>query len=337
MYREKRVRYWEWGTFAGLLAVVCMLLTFLPVPTDGQPEDTRKRLQLVILPDLEVAKPPVEEAPEEDPGETSEQEDVLSSEDMAALLDDAFGALDQATENMESPDLESRTSNALTLDTDLDLEAWETSRRSDRLDVVQKEGQELRGRSNPNRRLSPTLVQPDISGLIEGEGDYRVKIEAGSGGSGGGSGLPLTSRAPRRPPPMSFTDFQESVTPDALAEWIKGNPAELDPAIKTQLGVGRGTVTARASYETEEGTFELQMMLRPSNGEVRIVLIDGADLYLFVSPRARQRASYFQRGSVDRDGTGSVVTVEAEDMSPQGKDAQAFYGLFSAWWEKAKT
>ena len=319
MSERKHVRYWEWGTFGALLGVICVALTLLPMPRGGHSQVVPERLFfLPIVPpsrEMEVTRP-------EEP-ESSEAEPELSAEEMAAMLAEAFGA-QETTPNPPTPmDLSSQSAEALTVE-GLDLSAWDTAGRASRLAVTQERGLNLRGRAS--RRLAPTLIQPEVAG--SGAGNLRIQIESRRENPA----RQLETHASARRAPVTMDDFSAVVAEDSLARWIQAHPSVLDPGIHSLFGAGPEVVTARHAAQIDAKSYALYLMLAPFNGEVRIALVDGAALYYFVSPKGRRQASYFQRGTVRRDANGRIVTVESEDLSPHGAQAQAFYGLFVDWW-----
>ena len=332
MIDRKDLRYWEWGAFAVIVGALFLVLSLVPMPSGGKSEVERERLVFLTMPSFhEVIHMEASSTAEE--SEALENRVALrSNEEMAALMADAFGASEsEVAPDASSLELSSRSSDAVTLE-GLDLESWAVGESSDGFDIARERNRNVQPLSSSGRRLPSTLIQPDRTG--DATGDFRLKVRPRDEGGGDSTLLALQPRVRHRPPPMAFEDFRESMVEDALAQWILATQSPLDPAIDAHLGVGRGTATARALYETGEGSVELQMMLVPTIGEIRIVLIDGEDLYYFVSPGASDRASYFQLGSVGRDGSGRVVMLEAEDFPPTGAEAQAFYGLFSAWWQE---
>ena len=331
MKDERRQRWWEWGTFSGLLAVVCVVLTVLPLPRGGRSEAMRERLYL--LPTVQSFEPP--SSTEEDTrsleeSESSEPEAALSLEDMAGLLEEAFGAQEGVAETASSPELSSRPATALTVE-GLDLDSWDAGVGSDRPEVAQDRALNLHGNASSVRRLRPTLIQGDLAG---GEaGDFRMQIT----GSDSSADTLLEARTKPRldaPHPVTAEEFEAAVAEDSLALWIRANPSSsLDPGIKSLFGWKPGMLSARDSVQIEGTAYGLQMMLSPASGEIRIAMVvGGADIYYFISPKVRRQASYFQKGTVRTDAAGSIVTVESEDFSPQGAEAQAFYERFVAWW-----
>ncbi len=316
-----RRRLWEWGTFGALLCMIGVVLTLLPVPRGGRSQVVPDRLFFLPIVPPSLALEPIE--PEASESLEEEAEAALTDDALAQMLSEAFGTPEAAT--VASVDLASQSTEALAVD-GLDLSSWGTGQDPRGLGTVQQQDLALPGRTRSTPRLAPTLVQPEVSG--SGGSDLRWTLEARSDTTAPA----LTTQAVARRAPVTLEDFSEVVVNDALAQWIVAAPSPLDPGIQSLFGAGPEVHTARHVVTVAGTPFELQLMLAPINGEIRVVLIQQEKLYYFVSPRGQQQASYFQVGTIRRDAQGRIVTVESEDLSPQGAEAQAFYRLFVDWW-----
>ena len=325
---QLRLRFREWITFAVLLALLFVGLTLIPLPQEGQSEVVREQLYLLPI----VTQPLDRATPEPDqPVEVVEPaapaEEVLSNDQIAALLLEAFGVQESAQTATEQLEAVSRPPDGLEVE-EFDISFLESE--GDRNQRVSRQDQNSILQGHASQRRGPTLAQP---GVGAGIGDSPRALDNATGTYGANE---LVVRAETRPPPVTAEDFQEATFDDSLTTWILANPADLDPVILSVMGPDKEVATARASGRTVDSTYEIQFMLARANGEVRIVLIEGTNLYFFVRPPVRRTASYFQQGTARRNAASAVIAVESEDFSPESDEAQAFYGLFLDWWRNQR-
>lgn len=332
MTDQRKLRFREWLTFGLLLAVLVVVFTLLPIPQGGQSEVIREQMYLlpIVSQPLNVSTAQPEYSPGNvEPSVTTEA--VLSNEEISSLLVEAFGIRESVERTDESRDFSYRTPDALVVD-DIDLGSLESVDEESPLAGRQNEVLDLRSNASLTQPLVPNLVKPNVSTDPSSDDAPRALDSARSTYVA----PDLEVREETRPPPVTAEDFNEVVFEDSLAAWILDNPADLDPVVLSLAGSDDGVATARSHGRAGASTYELQMMLTPENGEVRIVLIEGTDLYFFVRPRVQRQASYFQKGTARRDAAAVVIAVESEDFSPEGDEAQTFYGLFLDWWSRQR-
>lgn len=330
MSDQRRLRFREWLTFGLLLTALIVVFTLLPIPQGGQSEVIREQMYLlpIVSQPLNVSTAQPERAASNvEPTVTTET--TLSNEEISALLTEAFGIQESIESTDESREFSTRSSEALAVD-DIDLGSWESVDQESQLAGRQTEVLDLRSNASLTQPFAPNLVQSG-AGIDESSDDSPRAIDVARSTL---EAPDLAVREETRPPPVTAEDFNEVVFEDSLAAWILDNPADLDPVVLSLVGSDEGAATARSHGRAGASTYELQMMLTPANGEVRIVLIEGTDLYYFVRPRVQRQASYFQKGTARRNAEAIVIAVESEDFSPEGDEAQAFYGLFLDWWSR---
>jgi len=320
MADQLRMRFREWITFGVLLVLLFGVLTLIPLPQEGQSEVMREQMYLlpVVTQPLDIATLEPDQ-PVEITEPTAPAEEVLSNEQVTALLAEAFGVQEESHAPNEQLEAASRSPRNLEVE-EFDIGFLESE--EDRNQRVSRQNANLQ--SNVSSRRVPSLIQP---GAETGGSPRALDNATGAYGSN-----ELVLRAGTRPPPVKAEDFQEVSFDDSLAAWIRSNPADLDPVIRSVMGTDKDVATARAIGRTADSSYELQFLLARTNGEVRIVLIEGTDLYFFVRPRVRRATSYFQMGTARRNAANVVIAVESEDFSPESDEAQAFYGLFLDWW-----
>lgn len=328
MKDQRKLRYTECLLFGGLLAVLFIVASLIPVPQGGGSEVIREQIYLLPMMSQPMEVAPVQtDLSSENIESTVVTEAILANEEISELLLEAFGIQEGVQTESESQNLTSRSTDALTV-RDVDLGSLETMPQESARSGSQRNVLDLRSQASPLSPLASNLSQPEVNTDTRLGDRPRTRYTT----TNTYDTPDLEIREEVRPSPITAEVFNEAAFEDSLAAWILNHPADLDPVVLSLMGNDEGAATARSDGQAGQSRYELQMMLAPGNGEVRIVLVEGNDLYYFVRPRIQRQASYFQKGMVRRDETTEIIAVESEDFSPEGSEAQAFYGLFLDWW-----
>ena len=357
---ERRNRRFTWLLFLGASVFFSVAFTLIPTPGQEFAETTIERLiltsvELPAVEEIEIEAP--EEEEEEDPLEvieeiTEELEPEPIEEDVEALIADAFDSFSFSDVSFDDQVAEQDSREIVSL-SDEDMELFSES-ASDRpvfnsdMDLTQNLLNDSGDPSRSARSLSSNLIGQslastddtdrsrryvgDLEGLAWPDGSGRQTIRATSQ-----TGPSLDSAGSEsRQDNLFLGEGDVAVPSDSLLQWILANQGELDPGIRSLFHFAPPSISARDETSIDAAPSELQIMYTPSNREIRIALIREADIYYFVDPGFQQRAQYFQKGVVGRDGLARIDFVESEDFSPIGPEAKAFFRFFLAWWQQEK-
>ena len=363
---ERKTRRISWFLFIGISALFTLAFTIIPLPDRGFAETAMETLMLESLDlssffeEVEVASAADEAVPSEPDEEDAALEilldpeapaDELLTEDVEALMAEAFESFSFSDVSIEGPETQQNNREVVSLtDQDLSPFAESSSRQSGfGLDLTDDLLQDAGNPSGSSRSLSSNLIGESFSSLRESGGSRRytgnlegLSFSDGQPGRGtiratGGAGetsLEPSSGSGARMDNLALGEGDISVPSDSLLQWIMNNQAELDPGIRSLFYFAPPAISAKAQTMIEAEPSEIQIMYTPSNREIRIALIKEGDIYYFVDPGFQKRAQYFQKGIVDRDELERVDFVESEDFSPTSPEARDFFRFFLAWWQQ---
>ncbi len=361
---ERKTRRISWFLFIGISALFTLAFTIVPIPGREFAETAMETLMLESL-DLSSFLEEVEAASAADeavPSEPDEEDaleipldpeapaDELLTEDVEALMAEAFESFSFSDVSLGEPETQQSNREVVSL-TDQDLAIFSESSSQQSafgLDLTQDLLQDAGDPSRSSRSLSSNLIGESFASLRESSGSrsYTGNLDglSFSDGSGratiratGGAGemsLESSSGSGARMNNLALGEGDISVPSDSLLQWIMNNQAELDPGIRSLFHFAPPAISAKAQTMIEAEPSEIQIMYTPSNREIRIALIKEGDIYYFVDPGFQKRAQYFQKGIVDRDELERVDFVESEDFSPTSPEARDFFKFFLAWWQQ---
>ncbi len=309
--------------------------------------------------EVEVASAADEAVPDE-PGEEDALEipldpeapaDELLTEDVEALMAEAFETFSFSDVAIEGPETQQNNREVVSL-TDQDLTPFAESQSAfdSGFDLTQDLLNDGSNPSRSSRSLSSDFIGESFSSSRESNGSrrYTGNLEGLSFSDGpgretiratGGAEAPSlesSSSSGARMDNLALGEGDISVPSDSLLQWILNNQAELDPGIRSLFYFAPPAISARAQTTINMQPSEIQIMYTPSNREIRIALIKEGDIYYFVDPGFQQRAQYFQKGVVDRDDMERVDFVESEDFSPTSPEARDFFRFFLTWWQQER-
>ena len=361
---ERKTRRISWFLFIGISALFTLAFTIVPIPGREFAETAMETLMLESL-DLSSFFEEVEAASAADeavPSEPDEEDaleipldpeapaDELLTEDVEALMAEAFESFSFSDVSLGEPETQQSNREVVSL-TDQDLAIFSESSSQQSafgLDLTQDLLQDAGDPSRSSRSLSSNLIGESFASLRESGGSrsYTGNLDGlsfsdGSGratiratGGAGETSLESSSGSGARMNNLALGEGDISVPSDSLLQWIMNNQAELDPGIRSLFYFAPPAISAKAQTMIETEPSEIQIMYTPSNREIRIALIKEGDIYYFVDPGFQKRAQYFQKGIVDRDELERVDFVESEDFSPTSPEARDFFKFFLAWWQQ---
>ena len=360
---ELKNRRISWLLFLGMSGIFSLAFTLIPTPGQEFAETRIERLilasvELPTVEEIEIEQDPLEE--ETDPIEEIEEitellepeapEEMLE-EDVEALIADAFEEFSFSEVSLDDVvTLQDREIVSLS-DQDMDLFSESSSDRpvfNSDIDLTQNLLNDSGDPSRSSRSLSDNLIGQSFASLDDSDRSRRYVGNpddlAWSDGSGrqtiratrAGTATLESSGAESRQDNLFIGEGDVSIPSDSLLLWIQANQAELDPGIRSLFHFAPPAISARSQTSISATPAELQLMYTPSNREIRIAMIRQGAIYYFVDPGFQQRAQYFQKGVVGRDGMERVDFVESEDFSPTGPEARDFFKLFLAWWQQEK-
>ena len=361
---ERKTRRISWFLFIGISALFTLAFTIVPIPGREFAETAMETLMLETL-DLSSFFEEVEAASAADeavPSEPDEEDaleipldpeapaDELLTEDVEALMAEAFESFSFSDVSLGEPETQQSNREVVSL-TDQDLVIFSESQSAfgSGLDLTQDLLNAADNSSRSSRSLSSNLIGESFASLRESGGSRSytgnlddLSFSDGRPGRGtiratGGAGetsLESASGSGARMDNLALGEGDISVPSDSLLQWILNNQAELDPGIRSLFYFAPPAISARAQTTINTQPSEIQIMYTPSNREIRIALIKEGDIYYFVDPGFQKRAQYFQKGIVDRDELERVDFVESEDFSPTSPEARDFFRFFLAWWQQ---
>jgi hypothetical protein len=120
---------------------------------------------------------------------------------------------------------------------------------------------------------------------------------------------------------------------DDLVQWMRDHPAEFSDVVKRFVGFASGDLTSMARFRIGARDFELYLLYRDTERELRICLVEGEQSIFLIDRGLRERSHYLRAGKVGRGSTGQITYFETSQDSPSDARTAEFYRLFLSWWE----
>lgn len=124
----------------------------------------------------------------------------------------------------------------------------------------------------------------------------------------------------------------EDTRTQAIVEWVIQNPQEIPMVVRSHMDYVEGDHVTRAGITIAGETVDLFLLVRQGYAQLHVLLIQGADSYLFFDRGIRNEASRFRVGEVSHGG-GEVLRIVSREREITSDEAQRFYNAFISWWE----
>jgi hypothetical protein len=142
--------------------------------------------------------------------------------------------------------------------------------------------------------------------------------------------IPLISK-------QKVTNAQDiSVIIDELLRWIKKHPAEFNKVIKSFMMFEENDLTSRVIFRHKNRTFELYLLYKETNKEIRICLIEGSQSTMLIDSGFKKQSNYLRTGSIARYQDNAIFSFGTSQYPASEKTTFDFYQFFLSWWEQAK-
>jgi hypothetical protein len=120
-----------------------------------------------------------------------------------------------------------------------------------------------------------------------------------------------------------------------IVEWMRLTRSELPPGIQRHVDYQPGNLSASATLEQANETWELYLMARMPSQELHIVIVRGDASYYIVDPSFKREGRRFRLGVVRRSG-GEITGITSEERAASSADVSLHYEVFLAWWDKLR-
>lgn len=118
----------------------------------------------------------------------------------------------------------------------------------------------------------------------------------------------------------------------AIMEWVRKNPSPVPGVVRRHMDYLDGDHMSAVSLQFDGRPIEIFLLVRAGYSQLNVVLVDGANSYLFVDQGLRQKVSRFRVGAVSRNGE-RISRIVSQERSIASEESQMFYRIFMDWWE----
>lgn len=120
-----------------------------------------------------------------------------------------------------------------------------------------------------------------------------------------------------------------------IIEWMRLTRSELPPGIQRHVDYQPGNLSASATLEQANETWELYLMARMPSEELHIVIVRGDASYYIVDPSFKREGRRFRLGVIRRSG-GEITGITSEERAASSAEVSLHYEVFLAWWDKLR-
>ena len=120
-----------------------------------------------------------------------------------------------------------------------------------------------------------------------------------------------------------------------IIEWMRLTRSELPPGIKRHVDYQPGNLSASATLEQANETWELYLMARMPSEELHIVIVRGDASYYIVDPSFKREGRRFRLGVIRRSG-GEITGIASEERAASSAEVSLHYEVFLDWWDKLR-
>lgn len=120
-----------------------------------------------------------------------------------------------------------------------------------------------------------------------------------------------------------------------IIEWMRLTRSELPPGIQRHVDYQPGNLSASATLEQANETWELYLMARMPSEELHIVIVRGDASYYIVDPSFKREGRRFRLGVIRRSG-GEITGIASEERAASSAEVSLHYEVFLDWWDKLR-
>ena len=120
-----------------------------------------------------------------------------------------------------------------------------------------------------------------------------------------------------------------------IIQWMRLTEADLPPGVQRHVGYQPGNLSALATLEYADETWEIYLMVRMPSEELHIVIVRGEASYYIVDPSFKREGRRFRLGVTRRSG-GEITGITSEERAAASADVSLHYDVFLAWWDKLR-
>ncbi len=118
-----------------------------------------------------------------------------------------------------------------------------------------------------------------------------------------------------------------------LIDWMKRNPAEFSAVEQKFTEFVPRDYTSRDLFVAGGKTYEILLLFRESNSELRIALIEGSEAILLIDTGLQERSNYLRTGEVIRNGgLDRIISIKSTQKPAGVEETMHFYRIFQSWW-----
>ncbi len=179
------------------------------------------------------------------------------------------------------------------------------------------------------------VARGSTGGVEERDEGIRGLVGEGAGGPVVGGGeeeeVPVVSILPGGVSGGSRERLSDIMNP--LIDWMKRNPAEFSAVEQKFTEFVPRDFTSRDLFMVEGKTYEILLLFRESNSELRIALIEGNEAILLIDTGLQERINYLRTGEVIRSvDFDRIISIKSTQKPASEQETMHFYRIFQSWW-----
>jgi hypothetical protein len=124
-----------------------------------------------------------------------------------------------------------------------------------------------------------------------------------------------------------------------LAKWMRQNPYEFTPALKSYMRFKRGDLTSKVAIDAGAISYEVFMLCNEASEDFGLLLVaagDSASATCLRDTGFRQQSFALSKGIAGRNKAEEVFAMSMLEERPTRQETDRFYSIFLSWWEKNK-
>ena len=120
-----------------------------------------------------------------------------------------------------------------------------------------------------------------------------------------------------------------------IAAWVRANQGPVPEMVLYHMQHQDGDPTANSGINYEGRDIELFLIVREGSDQLRVVMVDGSESYLFIDGSGTLSPTRSRKGRVRRDG-GDIVRITSFERNPYDEETEAFFEIVMTWWESVQ-
>ena len=120
-----------------------------------------------------------------------------------------------------------------------------------------------------------------------------------------------------------------------IAAWVRANQGPVPEMVLYHMQHQEGDPMANSGVNYEGRDIQLFLIVRQGSDELRVVMVDGSESYLFIDGSGTLSPTRSRKGRVRRDGE-NIVRITSFERNPYDEETEAFFEIVMTWWESVQ-